>query len=137
MLRLGSTFPFLLIPSLAAAEVCDKVAGEGWWPEHGPVDAPNWWRFFGFAVVSLAVIRFLRSRSLAWFGAALAGLGSLLNGCVAVFPDDNEITRAAIREGCLSPDRVFEAFLSAVASAALAVAYMAVATTHILIPKPD
>ena len=69
--------------------------------------------------------------------SGLGGLGALLNGCIAIFPDDNEITRAAIREGCLSPDRIFEAFLSAVASAALAGAYMAVATTHILIPKPD
>jgi hypothetical protein len=137
MLRLGSPLPFLLIPGFAAAEVCDKVAGEGWWPEHGPVDAPNWWRFLGFVVVSLVVIRLLRSRSLAWFGAALAGLGVLLNGCIAIFPDDNEITRAAMREGCLSPDRIREAILSAAASAALAGAYMAVATTHILIPKPD
>jgi hypothetical protein len=137
MLRLGSVLSFLLLPSLAAAEVCDKVAGEGWWPEHGPVDAPNWWRFLGFVVVSLALIRLLKLRSLAWFGAAFAGLGILFNGLLAIWPDDNEITRAAIREGCLSPHNSLYSFLLATAFAALAAMYMAAATSHILIPKPD
>lgn len=89
----------------AAAEVCDKVVGEGWTPDQGPVATPTWQAgvvmLVAFATVAFVIVR-LRSRAL----TGIAGLGALalafLSGWWAVFPDRDPIRAAAILEGCVA-----------------------------------
>jgi hypothetical protein len=96
---------FLLQAAPAAAEVCDKVAGDGSSPDQGPVAAPAWQTgavmLVAFATVAFVIVR-LRSRALAGIAGAGALALALLSGWWAVFPDQDPIRAAAILEGCVA-----------------------------------
>ncbi|GJE73520.1 hypothetical protein [Methylorubrum suomiense] len=87
----------------AVAEVCDKFAGDDW-PSNPP--APGFFSWQGsaqlLAIVMFAVLMivWLRSKTLAWVFAACAGLLTALI-VTAPFLDDDDMTRAAIAEGCV------------------------------------
>jgi hypothetical protein len=94
----------LAVPSRAVAEVCDKVVGESWSPQHGPV-----WLLHpvGFplgltAIVSgLIIAALLRRAWLAYLGAVQLAI----YGGIAVFADlipQPEVYRSALKEGCRS-----------------------------------
>lgn len=95
----------LLQAAPAAAEVCDKVAGDGWTPDQGPVAALTWQTgvvmLVAFATVAFVIVR-LRSRALAWIAGAGALALALLSVRWAVFPDRDPIRAAAILEGCVA-----------------------------------
>ncbi|WP_133773687.1 hypothetical protein [Enterovirga rhinocerotis] len=105
--------PFTLAAAAPAwAEVCDKVAGDGWRREHGPVSwtppaAGNWasveaWKLVALVLVLtvLAAMRFPHFRWIAALVLSVAAAHSLLLwGLYA--SDGNDVIAAAIREGCL------------------------------------
>jgi hypothetical protein len=135
MAPLRLVLPLALVPSCAWAEVCDKVAGESWLPDHGPIDVPNWWRLLAVVALALVVARLFRSRTVAWGAAAVSTLAALFNWAAAIWPDDNIVTRAAIREGCISPEHAFNALTAAIAFSVVTAIYVVAAKSGFLVPR--
>jgi len=104
VLRLGAVF--LLLPQTAFAEVCDKIAGDDWFPARGPIDTLTWTEAAGVAAVSIlgiALCKLLRSEAMAKILSILAFSASALNLFFLIPEADlDEVTVAAIKEGCLS-----------------------------------
>jgi hypothetical protein len=89
-----------LLTSPAAAEVCDKVAGDNWRPEQAQwlLALPVGLEMAAFAGV-LALAMFLKERWLCFLGAAFAAIRSL---SVAGWIFEDDIYSAAVSEGCAS-----------------------------------
>jgi hypothetical protein len=104
MLRMLTICALLSIPTLASAEVCDKVVGESWRTADGPVWLLNP-SGFPFGLLFLAVVFVLVVAVKLWWLAyavsALLVLGDVLYVLVDLIPD-HDIYRAAIYEGCRS-----------------------------------
>ena len=141
MNRLTAAFGALVVlaalhPTCALAEVCDKVAGDGWQAEHGPINVVTWpWALRLTAVVlgSILMIRLFRSRALAWMAAAMAGGLAVIYDLSALTESDNEVTRAAVSEGCWSADASTSTLLTILTFAVLCAAYALIAGTRSLI----
>jgi hypothetical protein len=105
MRRLFATI-FLVLTGFgpAAAEVCDKVVGEGWQPSHGPVWLLNPVGFpVGLTILlaGLVLVAAVRSR---WLGYSASGLVVLV-GATLIFVHlmpEHDIYLASIKEGCRS-----------------------------------
>lgn len=92
-----------LAPSLAAAEVCDKIMGDNWHPEDGSGTAfaelkPTLYVILGvFAVAWLAWVA--KARPVAWIAAGLAALNLGLRA--RDWMDRSApFLQSAIQEGC-------------------------------------
>lgn len=111
----------LLRAGSAVAEVCDKVVGEEWRPEHGPVRllAPIGSAAF-LLVMATAVWR--HWTTVLWLGALSALLVAVL-ACVAGL-EGGDIRRFAEAEGCVSRTTTWADTLLALAVASL-LAYLA------------
>lgn len=109
----------------AVAEVCDKVVGEEWRPEHGPVwllapiGFPIWPVAF-LLVMATAVRR--RWTKVLWLGALSALLVAVPAGVSGLEGDD--VRRFAEIEGCVSQVTTWANVLLALAVASL-LAYFA------------
>ena len=109
---------FLIVALFAAgpasAEVCDKVVGEWWRPEHGhasplvPITPWNWASDEGWKIAVLAIVMLVlyakKMKGAAWVAGALLGVAALHSLFMAgpFAADFFEILEAAVREGCLS-----------------------------------
>jgi hypothetical protein len=128
--------PLLVIPTAALAEVCDKVAGETWQTDHGPIDAVTWpWALAAFATIgtSVGLIVWTRSRRLAWGAALFAALLALL-GLANLWMDRGDlVTIAAVQEGCLSPNQSTRHLIGVGALGLLAALYVRLARKSTLV----
>lgn len=104
-----------LCPSTAAAEVCDKVAGEAW----RPGDAPVW--YFAHPVVSVVlVLAFIFAALLdsRWLYAVVsAGFLGLAAIEALILLGDWDIYSFADREGCFSTRGTMAAIALLIAAA--------------------
>ncbi|HKA74997.1 MAG TPA: hypothetical protein VKE26_24545 [Xanthobacteraceae bacterium] len=94
----------LAVPTLANAEVCDKVVGENWRTADGPVWLLNPSGFPLGLVMLIGCLVLVLAARLWWLGLAVSALlasGSLLYVLVDLLPDQ-DIYRAARYEGCRS-----------------------------------
>jgi hypothetical protein len=102
MPRLSLSLAFAIVPFSAYAEVCDKIAGEAWRPEDGPVgvfvDATTTapWLIVVAFVLTLSAF----SHVIAWLAAGAGGSLALVVAMDAW--EDHAIIRAAYHEGCSS-----------------------------------
>jgi hypothetical protein len=134
---IASVFAFAMtgfVDSSAWAEVCDKVASENWYPEHGPILILP---FGGFPMLKGPVVAMVLILSVVAAGLALArsvgsvaaciaggvcltfGIGMVLLGLIGV--EDDIVIRAAINEGCWTTSTTggIEAPLTMFAAAAM------------------
>lgn len=101
-LRRLAAIPALVATGPVAAEVCDKLVGEAWTPDHGPVWllAPIGFPFLHAAVAVVTVVAVWRR----WTAVlAIAAACALLDAGLTGFGlETRDVHRAALREGCLS-----------------------------------
>jgi len=121
MPRLSLSLALAIVPFSASAEVCDKIAGEAWRPEDGPVgifaDATTTapWLIVIAYVLTLSAF----SRVIAWLAAVVSGLLALVLAMDAW--EDHAIIQAASHEGCRSRPSII---LQVVVFAALALLFV-------------
>ncbi len=110
----GTLLVSVLTASAALAEVCDKIAGEGWTRESGPIGLS----FTSRVLLFLALIGFAYKANRWWLSWALFGGTGLLVALAVIEGYDDPIARAAILEGCLRPAKGTDFIVPALAMVA-------------------
>ena len=101
MLRraLAISLMVMLTNGSVRAEVCDKIAGEAWRLEHGPVLLFGFGYLHSALLLSLLLVFALSGR--AWPGYVIASLLLGLGVTGTLTPSSNDpVYRSAIAEGC-------------------------------------
>lgn len=98
------------------AEVCDKIAGEGWTPDQGPVGLSLQARLFWF--VGLVAVAALAKR--VWLSGILCFLAMLSLALLWLEAPEEPIWQAAMREGCVRPTALADVILEYLAVATFA-----------------
>jgi hypothetical protein len=121
MSRLSLSLFFILVPLTAIAEVCDKVVGERWQSEDGPIrlfldvtSTAPW-----LVVIAVVFALSTYSRVITWLAAALAGFLALI--FASDWWENHEIIQAAYREGSVS---AFSILLQTTVMAVLALLFL-------------
>ena len=96
----------VLAAGSAHAEVCDKVVGEAWRPEDGPVDVwtlADGLKVAAFVCAAWALTFAFRSRRIAFAATLLSLFLAGISAVALLWPGESDVWLSAMHEGCVSP----------------------------------